>query len=275
MTNCFHTNDIAEISKWAKENNFFVLEVVHSIELNKEKFMKIKSEGIEIISFIYCRNFLTKDEEERNLHYENLIKRIEFANEIEVRNITTSTGGDERLKPEENLEKVCEFFKPILDKAKNYGINICFENCVATGNIAISPYMWRLIFKELNYENLKLTFDPSHFLWQGIDIYKALKEFINKVSYFHMKDTEIIREELEDKGITYGENFGRNIWWRHRIPGWGEINWEKFMSILLENKFDGVLSKEHEDPLFEKNEEEVKKALIMSKKFLEELIGGK
>jgi sugar phosphate isomerase/epimerase len=36
---------------------------------------------------------------------------------------------------------------------------------------------------------------------------------------------------------------------RYRVPGWGDVNWRRVITALLETGYDGVLSFEHEDPV--------------------------
>ena len=39
-------------------------------------------------------------------------------------------------------------------------------------------------------------------------------------------------------------------WWRFRIPGLGEVDFRRYVDTLYEGGFDGVLSVEHEDPVW-------------------------
>lgn len=275
LANVFGKKSIIKVCRWAKENKFEVIEVGSSTPLIEEEFRKaIEETKIEIISFAYCHNFLSAKKGERDEYYQNLIKRVELASKLGVKYVTVSTGIDESKSLEDNIPLVVEFFKPIMKKAKEKGVTIAFENCPVVGNIAISPYIWREILKKYPSFDLKLVYDPSHFIWQGIDCYRSLKEFANRVVYVHAKDTEILKEELEDKGILYGhgEHFGHNIWWRARLPGWGIVDWKKIITILMEARFDGVLSIEHEDPVWSESEEKAKRSLVMTKNYLEMLI---
>ena len=266
LTNCFNEKNIIKVANWAKGNGFSAIEVGPLIKLEEEKFTEVKNEGIEITSFIYCRNFHSPNLEERHRHYDNLMKRIEFASRIGVKYVTTSTGIDRSKSLEENIKVFKDFFTPILRKAKDHKVTISLENCPGMGNIAFSPYMWQKIFKAMPLDNLKLTFDPSHLVWQGINYYKALEEFSDKVAYLHMKDTEILKDKLEEKGIL------SKGWWRYRLPGWGEIDWKKIITILIKDGFDGVLSIEHEDPVWSGSEERVKKGLIKARDYIKSLI---
>ncbi len=60
----------------------------------------------------------------------------------------------------------------------------------------------------------------------------------------HAKDTEILYNRLAEDGI-YSQG-----WWRYRIPGWGEINWQQVIAALIDVGYDGSIDIEHEDPVF-------------------------
>jgi sugar phosphate isomerase/epimerase len=47
-------------------------------------------------------------------------------------------------------------------------------------------------------------------------------------------------------------------WWRYRIPGFGQVDWQRVIDALYEGGFDGTLSIEHEDPVWGGTEERVK-----------------
>ncbi len=59
-----------------------------------------------------------------------------------------------------------------------------------------------------------------------------------------IQDTEMLRNNLAREGI-YGDN-----WWRYRIPGWGDIDWQKFIATLYDIDYQGDIAIEHEDPVF-------------------------
>ena len=56
------------------------------------------------------------------------------------------------------------------------------------------------------------------------------------------------------------------------MPGSGEIEWQQFISTLLENGYDNVLSIEHEDPIWEGSEEKIKNGLKLGLKHLSQFV---
>ncbi|MCD6083824.1 sugar phosphate isomerase/epimerase [Candidatus Aerophobetes bacterium] len=264
--------DAEEIFKWAKENSFQALEIGPTISLEVEKLRELQQRyDLKIISFIYMRNILSADEKERKTHIDKIRKRIEVAHKLGVPYVTISTGRDERLSYAENLKVFEKEFPPILRYAEEKNVTLTFENCPGMWNIAISPLMWKKIFEIFPSPQLGLCLDPSHLIWLQIDPYKVIFDFRDRICYIHAKDTEILRENLNTCGILTDELYGQKTecrWWRHRIPGWGRINWRKFFSNLMEIGFDGVISIEHEDPLWSGSEKKVKRGLILARDYL-------
>ncbi|MEI6044205.1 MAG: sugar phosphate isomerase/epimerase [Chloroflexota bacterium] len=123
-----------------------------------------------------------------------------------------------------------------------------------------------MVFNLLPSESLGLNFDPSHLHWLGIDYIAALKQFHAKVFHTQAKDVEILPDRLNQVGIL-GEG-----WWRYRLPGLGAIDWGRFTSTLFELGYDGVLSIEHEDPVWEGSLEKVQRGLVFSQRYLSQFI---
>ena len=133
-------------------------------------------------------------------------------------------------------------------------------------NIATSPLMWREIFRRVPSPALGLCYDPGHFVWQMIDVYRPLSEFGNRIHHLHMKDTYVDHEMLSDIGILHNVGEDRGIrdhqWWRHTLPGDGEIDWNLFGSLLRTHVSpDADLSIEMEDPRYELDPSRVGEAM--------------
>ena len=115
---------------------------------------------------------------------------------------------------------------------------------------------WDEMFRIIPAENFGLEIDPAHMVWQGIDYIKAVYDFAPRIFHAHAKDTEIRPEILARCGI-YGllfdkrEEFGHG-WWRGRAPGWGSVDWKRFITALLDIGYKGNLDIEHEDDVFAK-----------------------
>jgi len=143
------------------------------------------------------------------------------------------------------------------------------------GNYAYSPELWEALFNELPDKNFGLNLDPSHLYWLRIDYIRTVKDFATKIFHAHAKDTEILSDGVYNYGIL-GKQVNpepwKSGWWRYRMPGLGEIDWQKFITTLQEYGYDYVLSIEHEDPVWEGSEEKVKKGLQLGLKHLKQFV---
>ena len=72
---------------------------------------------------------------------------------------------------------------------------------------------------------------------------------------------EIDREGLYRHG-TASQGMG---WQVPRLPGLGEVRWDRFVSQLYRVGYDGVVSVEHEDRAFEGSEELVKRGFLIAR----------
>lgn len=239
---------------WAKENNFQNLEIGGRNVDYFEKLVDAKKKyDLNIVALNFCFNFLVPDSKEQEIYIKDLIRVINIADKIGTKIIVTATGRNPEKNLEENLKLYRDVFTPIVKMAKEKGIKLAFENSTflgryrgfPIGNIATSPFMWKKLFDFFPSDNLGLTLDPSHLVWQFIDPYKAIQDFSKYIFHVHAKDTEIINNNLKYSGIL-----DDNSWHRNRIPGFGEIDWSKFISILMETGYDGMISIEAIDPVW-------------------------
>jgi sugar phosphate isomerase/epimerase len=122
-----------------------------------------------------------------------------------------------------------------------------------------------------------LNFDPSHLLWLGIDPVAALRPYVDKVAHAHAKDAETFPEKRNKYGF-FGRLGERDRdpwdmgWWRYRIPGRGEVDFPHYVDALYEGGFDGVLSIEHEDPVWGGSPEKVEAGLKIAHRNLRPLV---
>ncbi len=276
------------VASWAADNGFSDLECGPMLPLDRAAFEQVLAEKrISITALIYCRNYLSTDREEAENHLAELKKRIVFAGELGIGKVVTSTGIDKRIEegiydrdpavkdrgnmirriPIRSLDQVVDLFGPLVDLAEKNNVKLCFENCPLMGNIAISPVMWQRIFERLPSDHLGLAYDPSHLVWEMIDPYAPIREFAGRIFHVHAKDALIDRETLARTGIL--TDFS---WWKYTIPGRGELDWKKLLAELKKAGFDGTVSLEHEDGLYEGSVEKVQEGLLTGKRYLESVM---
>jgi sugar phosphate isomerase/epimerase len=113
-------------------------------------------------------------------------------------------------------------------------------------NLATSPAIWRRMFNDIPSPSFGLNYDPSHFALQFMDPVSPLREFRDKLFHVHAKDVQIFPERLNEVGV-----FAHPAQWHQpRIPGYGEIDWARFMAGLTAAGYDGPVCIEVEDDTF-------------------------
>lgn len=100
--------------------------------------------------------------------------------------------------------------------------------------------------------------DPSHLLWQGMDIVEVINCLGDAIYYFHAKDTCLNAQNVRVNGVLdtkpYGDVAARS--WVFRTMGYGtdDITWKKIISALKVAGYDDSISIEHEDSLMSPKE---------------------
>lgn len=275
---------LSQVAAWASDHGFTDLECGPSLPLERGEYENVLDKGkVQVTALIYCRNYLSTDEEEAKEHIRQLKKRIEFAGDLGIEKVVTSTGIDKSIEegiydrdpavkdrgnmirkiPVRSLDAFVDTFGPLVELAEKRNVKICFENCPLMGNIAVSPVMWRKIFDRLDSGCVGLAYDPSHLVWEMMDPYGPISEFGDKLFHFHAKDTVVDRAQLARTGIL--TDFS---WWTYRIPGRGELDWGRMFGELKKIGYDGTVSIEHEDRDYEGSLEAVSEGILKSREFL-------
>jgi sugar phosphate isomerase/epimerase len=268
----FYTDYSIEIARFAQEVGFKSLQLSawpqSALDVNTvsdecvyDIQMDLASKDIEISALGYYPNFLDPDpiqaEEARNY----FLKVLERAAHMGVPVVSTFAGRRPELSVRENIPLFERVFSRFCEKAEQLGIKIAIENCpmldrfyLRGENIAFSPEIWDEMYRVVPSKALGIELDPSHMVWQGIDYIQAIYDYGDRIYHIHAKDMEINHKVMRRVGILgqcFGEVYGLGHgWWRARTPGWGEIDWPKLISALLEVNYPGNLDIEHEDDVF-------------------------
>ena len=100
--------------------------------------------------------------------------------------------------------------------------------------------------------------DPSHLIWQGIDIPAAIRALKGIIWHFHAKDTFVNQENIKINGVLDTKHYSdlENRSWLFRTVGYGMTfdAWKAILSELRIAGYDGVVCIEHEDALMSKME---------------------
>ncbi len=235
----------------------------------------VKKHGVTISGLGYYPNPLDPDPASRQVIGEHLKRVIEAAPRLGLKVVNTFIGRDPRLTVEANWPLLLEVWKPLVKQAQALGVQLGIEHCPMLfsndewpggKNLAISPAVWRKLFEAFPGNTLGLNFDPSHLIWQQIDIPRAIHEFAGKLVHVHAKDERIDRDRLFEQGIM---GLG---WHIPKLPGLGEVDWSSFFAALSSAGYRGPVCIEVEDRAYEGSLEDRKRALRQSKRFLEQFV---
>jgi sugar phosphate isomerase/epimerase len=289
---------LTELAAWAQANGFEALELmcwpvsqaerryagvthVDVVDFAPSQAAEVKAIAArhnQLISGLgYYPNPLTIDLPHRDYVIAHLKQVIVAAEMLDVPVVNTFIGRHQNETVEANLEEFARVWPPIIKFAAQHHVKIAIENCPMIfsndewpggNNLAHSPAIWRRMFEIIPDENFGLNFDPSHLVWQMIDYPRAIREFGARIFHVHAKDLEIDREQLYQRGIL-SAGMG---WQIPRLPGLGEIEWDKFFSALYATGYDYAVCIEHEDRGFEKTEELVKRGFLIARDVLKNYI---
>lgn len=234
-----------------------------------------KDKGIEISALAFYPNPMDGDLAKRQANIDHLKKVIAASAKLGVGRVTTFIGRDQTQTVEANLELFRQLWPPIIAYAESLGVQVAIENCPMLfgrdqwpggQNLATSPRIWRQMFEIIPSRYFGLNFDPSHFVWQGMDYIRPLYEFKERLFHVHFKDIKMFPEKLNEVGsLAYPLDY-----MAPKLPGLGDVNWAKFVSALTDIGYDGYTCIEVEDRAFEGSREKILESLRFSKRYMEQ-----
>jgi sugar phosphate isomerase/epimerase len=190
-----------------------------------------------------------------------------------LKNVNTFVGRDWTKSVDENWPRFLKTWKPIVALAQKLGVRIGIENCAMLytadewpggKNLAMCPAIWRRMFADIPSDFFGLNYDPSHPLLLRFDPYQPLRDFRDKLFHIHAKDIRIDPRAANDWGIMALPK----LYHTPRIPGFGELDWAKFIGTLMEVGYDGPVCIEVEDDTFGKTLEGRQNALRVARNVL-------
>jgi sugar phosphate isomerase/epimerase len=293
LTAPFPDTDLMAVADWSAANGFGALEIACWPRSGGEKRRyagtshidvdgitkaqaqdidgALKAKGITVSGLGYYPNPLHADPAHREMVIGHLKKVIAAASLMGVKVVNTFVGGNRALNVEENWAEAQKVWPEIARFAGGHGVTLAFENCPMIfshdewpggHNIAYSPKIWRRILSD--WPGVGMNFDPSHLVWQMIDIPRFVREFGPRMVHVHAKDLMIDRDGLYDNGVM---SVGMG-WQVPRMPGLGEIDWKGVFAGLYRAGYDGPVIIEHEDRNFEGSDARVKQGFLLARDVL-------
>jgi sugar phosphate isomerase/epimerase len=298
LTACLPGDSVEEIAAWAGGHGYAALEVAawprrrgrdwEASHLDVASFGESDAaavretfdrHGLEISAIAYYENNLHQDLGVRESTHEHLRRCVDAAALLGVGLVGTFVGRDVTRTVADNLALAEKVLPPLVEYAAARDVRLVVENCPMEGwhpdgypaNLAYSPELWGWL-AELG---LWLNYDPSHLVWLGIDPLAALDAHVDRVLHVQAKDVEVDASARDRYGV-----FGRVVdrepwvsgWWRYRIPGLGAVDWRRLVDRLHQAGYDGVVSVEHEDPVWSGDPERVRRGLVVAERTLAPLV---
>lgn len=291
FTAAFPDKSLDEIASWASENGFAALEIAcwpiskadrrYSGVTHIDVTTLTADKAVEVLGLLakyelpisalgYYPNILDPDKEVQNAAINHLKKVILAAELLGVEVVGTFIGKNHLINNEENFIEFSKKWPDIVHYAGDHHVKIAIENCPMIfsydewpggKNLASTPAIWRRMWEIIPDENFGLNLDPSHLILQMIDYERVVREFSGRIFHVHAKDLMIDWEGIYNHGV-----FSLGMGWQvPRLPGLGDMKWDKFIAALYAAGYDWVISVEHEDRSFEGDEELVKRGFLIAR----------
>jgi sugar phosphate isomerase/epimerase len=237
----------------------------------------LKEAGVSISGLGYYPNPLAPSAAEARVYINHIKKVIRAAEMLGVKVVNTFVGRDWTKSVDANWPVFLKRWPPIVKYAEDHGVKIGIENCPMLfsadewpggKNLAHSPAIWRRMFDAIPSKSFGLNYDPSHLVWQGIDCIKPLNEFASRIFHVHAKDVRVDRERLDEVGILAAPLQYHSP----KLPGLGEVDWGRFVSVLTDTGYNGAVCVEVEDRAYEGSLARRKASLAQSYTYLRQFI---
>ena len=270
--------EYVELACWPQNSGVTHLDIT-SMDDGKISYIKSYCDDrkVKISSLAYYPNPLDPDLSAREFCIKHIYRLIDASAALDVNMISTFIGRDPKKSIDENMDIMCEVWRPIISYAESKKVKIAIENCAMLFhqdhwpgglNLMTTPVIWRRVFELLDSPSLGLNFDPSHFVWQQLNYIKPIYEFREKIFHIHFKDVMVNREKLEEIGVmSIPEEY-----MTYKIPGSGDINWSEFITALKSINYSGPACIEVEDGEYQSSRENILIGINKTIKYLGKFI---
>jgi sugar phosphate isomerase/epimerase len=242
-----------------------------------------------IISALSCHgNPLHPQRDRARADHEVYLQTLELARALEVGQVITFSGcpgGDpdatgpnwivspwppefSQMLEWQWRERVTPYWTDAARAARDAGVKVAIE--MHPNFVAYHPEsMLRL--REIAPGTIGCNFDPSHMIWQQVDVVAAVRALGDSIFHVHAKDCRIDRANTMRNGVLDAKKYTSELErsWIFRTVGYGsdELFWKDLVSNLRMVGYDHVISIEHEDSLMSSSEG-LRKAIAFLKPLL-------
>ncbi len=185
--------------------------------------------GVKIADIAYFDDLLHEDRAIREEKHEFMIKVMDTAVLLGVSAVCGFVGRDQSKTLEENLGEFEESFIPLLQAAKDRGLQYRVEQCPMPGwnsndnffnNIGYVPAMWIALHQIAERhgvgDQFRIHYDPSHSILMGQDT-RSMFQYLKDEGYpFLIAGMHVKGQVIDSKGISGwgygGQTVGRGDW---------------------------------------------------------------
>ena len=276
--------DCIEVMCWPPgkaERRYAGVTHIDTTQLTKASIDEIKQMSkdysVDISALGYYPNPLTSDRSAQQTYVSHINHLIRAASRMDIPIVNTFIGRDQNRNIEDNLEIFKQIWTKILGQADAFNIKVGIENCPMLftqdewpggQNLAVSPAIWRKMWKFFPTPNFGLNYDPSHMIIQHMNTNYPITQFPSRIHHVHAKDATIDRKELNEHGVFAYPN----LWHTPKLPGLGDVDWKSFFDALKGIGYDGAVCVEVEDRDYEGSLESRIDALRKSHDYLRQFI---
>lgn len=134
------------------------------------------------------------------------------------------------------FDELAKRWKPILDRADELGVNVCYE--IHPGEDLHDGVTFEMFLDRLNgHQRCNMLYDPSHYLLQALDYLDNIDIYKERIKMFHVKDAEL--NPTGRQGVYSGYQPWVDRAGRFRSLGDGQVDFIGIFSKLSACDFDG------------------------------------
>ena len=269
--------DLGKLIEFAKTNGF---ECLDTAAIPESEVKQVTSAGLSVGSADVQAwgDLLSADAGKRKAAVQLNADYINKVTPLGVKNYFTILMPEDPARArKENFDLAVDSYSRLCEQVEASGAKIVVEGWPGGAPylpvLACTPETYRALFKEVPSPVMAVNFDPSHLIRMGIDSYRFVNEFADRVAHVHAKDTWISDEALYEFGNLQAATFATDHvcggqHWRYTVPGHGVARWGDLFAVLVNTGYKGFVSIELEDEDFLGGGEDDKLGLIASRDFL-------
>ncbi len=134
------------------------------------------------------------------------------------------------------FDELARRWKPILDKADECGVDVCYE--IHPGEDLHDGVTFEMFLDRLDgHSRCNMLYDPSHYVLQHLDYLDNIDIYHERIRMFHVKDAEL--NPTGRQGVYSGYQNWVDRAGRFRSLGDGQVDFSSIFSKLAAYDFDG------------------------------------